>query len=130
MSVGVLLFVMLLGMFPYDHESHPDPNSSAAHVEVFLEQQQYSWRQTPRVASHAAKLSESCRDLLDKVIGAWEMYRSQCRCIVGGCCAHMRCVQCVWAASEHCPHVACGCWTGLLSVRGTRVPRENVCTLV
>ncbi len=33
-ACGILLFVMLLGMFPYDHTEHPDPNSSDAHVEV------------------------------------------------------------------------------------------------
>lgn len=33
-ACGVLLFVMLHGMFPYDHPEHPDPNSSDAHVEV------------------------------------------------------------------------------------------------
>jgi serine/threonine protein kinase len=33
-ACGVLLFVMLLGMFPFEHSEHPDPNSSDAHVEV------------------------------------------------------------------------------------------------
>ena len=33
-ACGVLLFVMLLGMFPFEHTEHPDPNSSEAHVEV------------------------------------------------------------------------------------------------
>ncbi len=33
-ACGVLLFVMLLGMFPFEHAEHPDPNSSDAHVEV------------------------------------------------------------------------------------------------
>lgn len=33
-SAGVLLFVMLLGSFPFDHEDHPDPNSSQAQAEV------------------------------------------------------------------------------------------------
>lgn len=32
---GVLLFVMLLGMFPYEHAEHPDPNTSAAQIEVW-----------------------------------------------------------------------------------------------
>ena len=32
---GVLLFVMLLGMFPYEHSEHPDPNTSAAQIEVW-----------------------------------------------------------------------------------------------
>ena len=35
-ACGVLLFVMLLGMFPFEHAEHPDPNSSDAHVEVRL----------------------------------------------------------------------------------------------
>jgi hypothetical protein len=36
-ACGVLLFVMLLGMFPFEHEGNPDPNSSQAHVEVRCE---------------------------------------------------------------------------------------------
>lgn len=31
---GVLLIVMLLGQFPYDHIQNPDPNSKAAALEV------------------------------------------------------------------------------------------------
>lgn len=33
-ACGVMLFAMLLGRFPFDHENHPDPNSSDAQVEV------------------------------------------------------------------------------------------------
>eukprot|EP00798_Chlamydomonas_sp_ICE-L_P019999 gene19999-26712_t len=66
-ACGVLLFVMLLGMFPFEHTEHPDPNSSEAHVEVWLQQIKCSWRENPRVSDSAAKLSESCRDLLDKI---------------------------------------------------------------
>ena len=33
-ACAVLLFFMLLGMFPYEHTEHPDPNSSLAHSEV------------------------------------------------------------------------------------------------
>lgn len=66
-ACGVLLFVMLLGMFPFEHSEHPDPNSSDAHVEVWLQQIKFSWRENPRVAEFAAKLSENCRDLLDKI---------------------------------------------------------------
>lgn len=33
-ACGVLLFVMMLGMFPFEHSDHPDPNSSEAHAEV------------------------------------------------------------------------------------------------
>ncbi len=32
---GVLLIVMLLGTFPYDHTENPDPNSQEAHLEVW-----------------------------------------------------------------------------------------------
>ena len=32
---GVLLIVMLLGAFPFDHIEHPDPNTSEAHLEVW-----------------------------------------------------------------------------------------------
>ena len=32
---GVLLIVMLLGTFPFDHIEHPDPNTSEAHLEVW-----------------------------------------------------------------------------------------------
>ena len=31
---GILLLVMLLGSFPFDHTEHPDPNTSEAHLEV------------------------------------------------------------------------------------------------
>lgn len=32
---GILLIVMLLGTFPYDHIENPDPNTTAAHEEVW-----------------------------------------------------------------------------------------------
>ena len=32
---GVLLIVMLLGTFPFDHIENPDPNSPEAHLEVW-----------------------------------------------------------------------------------------------
>lgn len=32
---GVLLIVMLLGTFPFDHLEHPDPNTTEAHLEVW-----------------------------------------------------------------------------------------------
>lgn len=33
-SSGVMLFVMLMGAFPYDHIQNPDPDSQAAHREA------------------------------------------------------------------------------------------------
>jgi len=74
-ACGVLLFVMLLGMFPYDHTEHPDPNSSDAHVEVWLQQIKCSWRESPRVAEYAKKLSDECRDMLDKMFDLDEKRR-------------------------------------------------------
>lgn len=74
-ACGVLLFVMLLGMFPFDHVEHPDPNSSAAQVEVWLQQIKASWRENPRVADVAKKLSEECRDLLDRIFDLEESRR-------------------------------------------------------
>lgn len=32
---GILLIVMLLGTFPYDHIDNPDPNTAEAHEEVW-----------------------------------------------------------------------------------------------
>lgn len=67
-ACGVLLFVMLLGSFPYDHTEHPDPNSSQAHAEVWLQQNQAKWSESPNVGDSVEKLSPLCRDLLDKML--------------------------------------------------------------
>eukprot|EP01023_Acetabularia_acetabulum_P049871 TRINITY_DN5354_c0_g1_i1.p1 TRINITY_DN5354_c0_g1~~TRINITY_DN5354_c0_g1_i1.p1 ORF type:complete len:330 (+),score=48.80 TRINITY_DN5354_c0_g1_i1:3-992(+) len=66
-AIGVLLFVMLLGMFPFEHSNHPNPDRSAAYLEVWLQQIKSSWRENPRVSRHASRLSRECRDLLDKI---------------------------------------------------------------
>eukprot|EP00798_Chlamydomonas_sp_ICE-L_P030573 gene30573-35589_t len=66
-ACGVLLFVMLLGMFPFEHQENPDPNSDAAHTEVWLQQIRCTWREIPRVSAYVAKLSPDCRDLLDRM---------------------------------------------------------------
>jgi hypothetical protein len=31
---GIMLFVMLFGCFPFEHDKHKDPNSEEAHLEV------------------------------------------------------------------------------------------------
>ncbi|KAG2492153.1 hypothetical protein HYH03_009644 [Edaphochlamys debaryana] len=70
-ACGVMLFAMLLGMFPYDHIDHPDPNTSEAHIEVYMEQMKaggVDWHKAPRVTQHVKLISESCRDLLGKML--------------------------------------------------------------
>lgn len=72
---GVMLFVMLLGMFPYEHSEHPDPNTSAAQIEVWLQQMKTKWRENARVRDAAAKLSPECRDMLDHIFDLDEKRR-------------------------------------------------------
>ncbi|KAG2450725.1 hypothetical protein HYH02_004563 [Chlamydomonas schloesseri] len=77
-ACGVMLFAMLLGRFPFDHENHPDPNSSDAQVEVWKEQVRASgedWQKMPRVAPYVRLLSDSCRDLLGKMLQFEEAHR-------------------------------------------------------
>ncbi|KAG1655320.1 hypothetical protein FOA52_006619 [Chlamydomonas sp. UWO 241] len=74
-ACGILLFVMLLGMFPYDHPDHPDPNSSAAHNEVFRQQIRTAWQKCPNVGDMATKLSPQCCDLLDRMFDRDEATR-------------------------------------------------------
>lgn len=111
-AAGVLLFVMLLGSFPFDHDEKHDPNSALAAGEVWLKQQQGGWRRNPRAAELLGRkaLSEHVCDLLDRLLemdevggagrvgGAGSSMRRCCT----GCCpasmqttAHMRaCVLC------------------------------------
>lgn len=64
---GILLLVMLLGAFPFDHTEHPDPNTSEAHLEVWLQQVSKRWSEVPHMAKAIAKLSPECKDLLNKI---------------------------------------------------------------
>lgn len=56
-SAGVLLFVMLLGSFPFDHEEHPDPNSSEAQQEVWQQQCGMHWSDMPSNTRGVEQLS-------------------------------------------------------------------------
>lgn len=64
---GVLLIVMLLGTFPFDHTEHPDPNTSEAHLEVWLQQVSKRWSELPHIAGSVKKLSDECTDLLNRI---------------------------------------------------------------
>jgi serine/threonine-protein kinase SRK2 len=69
-AVGVLMFVMLLGTFPFDHDENHDPNSAEAANEVWIKQQQQGWRKNPRAADVLKRrvLSAECCDLLDNLL--------------------------------------------------------------
>ncbi|DBA96843.1 hypothetical protein WJX82_009463 [Trebouxia sp. C0006] len=64
---GVLLIVMLLGTFPFDHTEHPDPNTSEAHLEVWLQQVRSLWSEIPHIQKAVEKLSKECMDLLNRI---------------------------------------------------------------
>jgi serine/threonine-protein kinase SRK2 len=64
---GILLLVMLLGSFPFDHTEHPDPNTSEAHLEVWLQQVSKRWSEVPHMAEAIKKLSPECKDLLNRI---------------------------------------------------------------
>ena len=69
-SSGVLLFVMLMGAFPFDHFKNPDPDSAAAQREVLLQQITTSWRECvnqPELKRLVDMLSDDCKDLLDHI---------------------------------------------------------------
>lgn len=64
---GILLLVMLLGSFPFDHTEHPDPNTSEAHLEVWLQQVSKKWSEVPHMAQAVQKLTPECKDLLNRI---------------------------------------------------------------
>ncbi|KAK9916166.1 hypothetical protein WJX75_009636 [Coccomyxa subellipsoidea] len=64
---GVLLIVMLLGTFPFDHIENPDPNTSEAHLEVWMQQIRTPWTDIPHIRNAVEKLSPECTDLLNKI---------------------------------------------------------------
>lgn len=69
-AAGVLLVVMLLGTFPFDHTEHPDPNSPEAHSEVFEQQKKGGWSEVPHIKKAIAKaqLSSEVLDLLNHIL--------------------------------------------------------------
>ncbi|BDA43928.1 Serine/threonine-protein kinase SRK2H [Coccomyxa sp. Obi] len=64
---GVLLIVMLLGTFPFDHIENPDPNTSEAHLEVWMQQIRTPWTDIPHIKNMVEKLSPEVTDLLNKI---------------------------------------------------------------
>jgi serine/threonine-protein kinase SRK2 len=66
-SAGVLLYVMLLGSFPFDHEEQQDPNSSQAQQEVYNLQTNNHWSAHPSNPRGVQMLTPSVKDLMDKI---------------------------------------------------------------
>lgn len=62
-------------MFPYEHSEHPDPNTSAAQIEVWLQQIKSKWRENGRIRDAAKRLSPECQDLLDHIFDLDERRR-------------------------------------------------------
>jgi serine/threonine-protein kinase SRK2 len=67
-AAGVLLIVMLLGTFPFDHTENPDPNCKEAHTEVWAQQTKGSWSEVPHIKKAVQKLSAEVKDLLDHIL--------------------------------------------------------------
>jgi serine/threonine protein kinase len=69
-ACGVLMHAMLFGFFPFDHEAHPDPNSDAASMDVWIAATRGGWRANPRVVSGklATRISTEAADLLDRLL--------------------------------------------------------------
>ena len=44
-----------VGVFPFDHKEHLDPNTTAAYMEVWLQQVQTSFSELPHIQEQIAK---------------------------------------------------------------------------
>jgi len=68
-----MLFVMLMGSFPFDHIRNPDPDSRGAYKEVLRQQTRGKWSDCAGLPNnrHLIKLlTTPCKDLLDSILTA------------------------------------------------------------
>lgn len=65
-AAGVLLYVMLIGMFPFETQDD-NYNNTAGLYDIWLQQIKTSWRDVPNNASPASRLTPELKDLLDKM---------------------------------------------------------------
>ncbi|KAI8468136.1 MAG: kinase-like domain-containing protein [Monoraphidium minutum] len=63
---GVLLFVLLLGMFPFEMEDENYVNTAGLYS-IWIQQVRTSWQENPHNSSGVSRLSPECRDLLDRM---------------------------------------------------------------
>ena len=113
---GVLLFVMLLGMFPFEMEDESYVNTAGLYS-IWIQQIRTSWVEAPANAAGVARLSAECRDLLDKVRCAVLCCVLCCACCAVCCvccdvrvlcCAVLCCARrvCAWGERAHLMVVA------------------------
>jgi serine/threonine-protein kinase SRK2 len=70
-ATGVLLFVMMLGKFPFEAANEDDNANTAAGLHDMWQQQTKTlWRDDPTHASDLGKLTDEVKDLLDKMFEA------------------------------------------------------------
>ncbi|MEW5300496.1 MAG: hypothetical protein WDW36_003426 [Sanguina aurantia] len=65
-AAGVLLYVMLVGMFPFETQDD-NFNNTAGLYDIWLQQIKTSWRELPNNSSVAPKLTSDLKDMLDKM---------------------------------------------------------------
>ncbi|KAG2451796.1 hypothetical protein HYH02_003572 [Chlamydomonas schloesseri] len=65
-AAGVLLYVMLVGMFPFETQDD-NFNNTAGLYDIWLQQIKTSWREVPNNTSAASRLTPELKDLLDKM---------------------------------------------------------------
>jgi hypothetical protein len=53
--------VAQVGAFPFDHIDNPDPNSPAAHEEVYKQQTGEKWSEVPHIAKAVEKVRPRLR---------------------------------------------------------------------
>jgi len=65
-AAGVLLFVMLAGVFPFETQDD-NFNNTAGLYDIWLQQIKTSWRDLPNNGAAVMRLSPELKDLLDKM---------------------------------------------------------------
>jgi serine/threonine protein kinase len=66
-ACGVLLFVMLLGAFPFEHSTASAADEQRAFNEVHFEQIRIHWTENERNKDIVKRMSHECMDLLDQI---------------------------------------------------------------
>uniref|UniRef100_A0A7R9VAN3 cyclin-dependent kinase n=1 Tax=Chlamydomonas euryale TaxID=1486919 RepID=A0A7R9VAN3_9CHLO len=65
-AAGVLLYVMLVGVFPFETQDDNFSNTAGLY-DIWLQQIKTSWREAPNNSSAASRLSPELKDMLDRM---------------------------------------------------------------